>query len=180
MWCLVLPGVRETFDSLPYGDHLPAVYRFAFLMTGNAAAAAEVLQHTVEEAELEGLGDLRNPQQVRRWIFTHARAFCRRPHTVAGPAPASASTTAADDEAPFLAASDASVPTVDAASDSSQQLALLFGALPEVERGAAILFYLYIFTPAELAEVLEIKPDDLGTLLTRSRALLQRQRLASC
>ena len=71
-------------------------------------------------------------------------------------------------------------PTLDPAGDASQQLALLFGGLPEAERGAAILFYLYLFTPAELAEVLEIKPDDLGTLLSRSRALLQRQKVAAC
>ena len=169
--------MRETPDPIPYRDHLPAVYRFAFLMTGNAAAAAEVLRHTVEEAEREGLGDLRNPRQVRRWLFTHARSACRRPHTVARPVP-----TAATDEASFLPAPDASasVPTLDAASDSSEQLALLFGGLPEAERGAAILFYLYLFTPVELAEVLEIKPDDLGTLLTRSRALLQRQKVPVC
>ncbi len=164
--------MRETPDSIPYRDHLPAVYRFAFLMTGNAAAAAVVLQNTVEEAEREGLSDLRNPRQVRRWIFTHARASCRRPHTVAGPVPTPG------DEASFLPG--ASVPTLDAASDSSQQLALLFGTLPEAERGAAILFYLYLFTPAELAEVLEIKPDDLGTLLTRGRTLLQRQKVVAC
>ena len=167
--------MRDTPDSLSYGGHWPAVYRFAFLMTGSAAAAAEVLQRTVEEAEREGLGDSRNPQQVRRWIFTQARASCRRPHTVAGPVPAP------DPEEPsFLPAPDASVPTLDAAGDASQQLALLFGGLPEAERGAAILFYLYLFTPAELAEVLEIKPDDLGTLLTRGRALLQRQNVTAC
>ncbi len=144
-------------------------------MTGSPAAAAEVLQHTVEEAEREGLGDLRNPWQVRRWIFTHARASCRRPHTVAGPVP-----PPPGGEASFLPAPDASVPALDPAGDSSQQLALLFGSLPEAERGAAILFYLYLFTPAELAEVLEIKPDDLGTLLSRGRALLQRQKVTTC
>ncbi len=163
--------MRDTPEPLPYREHLPSVYRFAFLMTGSAAAAAEVLQGTVEEAQREDVGDLRNPWHVRRWLFTQARTLCRRPHTVAGPVP---DTT----EASFLPP-DASVPTMDATSDSSQQLALLFGGLPEAERGAAILFYLYLFTPAELAEILEIKPDDLGTLLTRSRALLQRQKVAA-
>ena len=166
--------VRETPVPIPYRDHLPAVYRFAFLMTGSASAAAEVLQSTVEEAEREDVGDLRNPWHVRRWLFTQARTLCCRPQTVAGPVPSPDTT-----ETSFLPPPDASVPTVDAASDSSQQLALLFGGLPEAERGAAILFYLYLFTPSELAEILEIKPDDLGTLLTRSRALLQRQKVAA-
>ncbi len=145
-------------------------------MTGSTASAAEILRNTVEEAAREGLGDLRNPGQVRRWLFTHARSACRRPHTTAAPVPTPG------DEAAFLPAPDtsASVPTMEATSDSSQQLALLFGGLPEAERTATILFYLYLFTPAELAEVLEIKPDDLGTLLTRGRALLQRQKVAVC
>ena len=73
----MLVGVRDTPEPLPYGEYLPAVYRFAFLMTGTPAAAAGVLRDTVEEAEREGLGDLRNPWQVRRWLFTHARASCR-------------------------------------------------------------------------------------------------------
>ena len=67
------------------------------------------------------------------------------------------------------------MPTADAAGDSSLQLALLFGSLPEAERAALILFYLYLFTPNELAEIMEVKPDDLGTLLTRGRALLQKK-----
>ena len=132
-----------------------------------------MLRQTVEEAEREGLGDLRNPRQVRQWIFTHARASCRRPHTVAAPVPTPTG------EASFLPSPDASVPTADAAGDSSEHLALLFGSLPEAERVASTLFYLYLFTPAELAEVLAIKPDDLGTLLTRGRALLQRQKVAA-
>ena len=167
----MLARVRDTPEPLPYAEHLPSVYRFAFLMTGSATAAAEVLQHTVEGAEREGLGDLRNLWQVRRWLFTHARASCRRPSTVAIPVPSAAPV----EDPPFSSSPEASVPTVDDASDSAQQLALLFGGLPETERGAAILFYLYLFTPAELAEILEIKPDDLGTLLTRGRALLQKK-----
>lgn len=171
----MLARVRDTPEPLPYAEYLPAVYRFALLMTGSPAAAAEVVRHTVEEAEREGLGDLRNPWQVRRWIFTHARASCRRPLTVALPVPSAAPD---EDDASFSSSPAASVPTADDACDASQQLALLFASLPETERSAAILFYLYLFTPSELAEILEIKPDDLGTLLTRSRSLLQRQKVA--
>ena len=51
---------------------------------------------------------------------------------------------------------------------------MLFADLPEDERGALILFYLFLFDPAELAELLEIKPAELGPLLLRGRTLLQR------
>ncbi len=58
--------------------------------------------------------------------------------------------------------------------DPPRQLALLFADLPEDERSALILFYLFLFDPAELAELLEIKPAELGPLLLRGRTLLQR------
>lgn len=139
-------------------------------MTGSPTAAAEVLRHTVEEAEREELGHLRSSWQVRRWLFSHAHDACHRPQASAALVPVPGG------EEPFSApASAASVPTADATADASLQLALLFGSLPETERGALILFYLFLFTPAELAEVLEVKPDDLGTLLTRGRALLQKK-----
>ncbi len=152
---------------------MPAVYRFAFLMTGTPLAAAEVLQHTVEEAEREELGGEHDAWQVRRWLFTQAyEAACRRPRAVA--ASALTPVPGPGEDPPFSATSGASVPTADAAGDSSLQLALLFGGLPEAERAALILFYLYLFTPKELAEIMEVRPDDLGTLLTRGRALLQK------
>ena len=66
------------------------------------------------------------------------------------------------------------VPGVTVPDDPPRQLALLFAGLPEDERGALILFYLFLFDPAELADLLGIKPAALGPLLLRGRTLLQR------
>ena len=123
---------------------LPDVYRFAFLVTGEAAAAAAVLRRTVERAARAGIGDLRDARRVKRWLFTEAR------HQCAGPV------SAPDPEEPGEAA----------------RLAARFAAVPEPERGALVLFYLYLFDPADLAEVLEIPPAELAGLLNRGRALL--------
>ena len=54
------------------------------------------------------------------------------------------------------------------------ELAARFARVPEAERSALILFYLYLFDPAELAEVLEIPAAELAPLLSRGREWLGR------
>lgn len=139
--------MSKPLEPASLGPHLPGVYRFAFLMTGEAAAAAAILRRTVERAAHGGVTDLRDAQRVRRWLFIEARHQCAR-H--------------AEEEA---------APQTDDA-DEAVRLAARFGTLPPVERGALILFYLYLFDPAELAEVLEIPAAELAPTLTRGRALL--------
>ena len=148
--------MRETPETLTYGEHLPALYRFAFLMTGSVPNAAEVLRLTVEQAERGDLSDVRDPRRVKRWLFARARHLCGKP----------------------LSLPDAlDLPGSSASSENPlRPLAALFGAVPEAERSALILFYLYIFDPAGLAEVLDMKLADLPALLSRGRTLLQRQR----
>ncbi len=65
------------------GPHLPDVYRFAFLMTGEPVAAAAVLRRTVERAAHAGIADLRDARRVKRWLFTEARQQCARPVSAA-------------------------------------------------------------------------------------------------
>lgn len=52
----------------------------------------------------------------------------------------------------------------------------LFSHLPEEERSALGLFYLQLFQPDELAEMLDLSPLALGQLLGVARLLLGRQR----
>ena len=140
--------MSKSLEPASLGPHLPGVYRFAYLMTGAADAAAAVLRRTVERAAHDGIIDLRDARRVRRWLFTEARHQCAQ-HTPPTDAPANG-----------------------AEPDEAARLAGRFGALPLAERGALILFYLYLFDPAELAEVLEIPPAELAPILARGRALL--------
>ncbi len=140
--------MSPSLEPASLGPHLPGVYRFAFLMTGEAATAAAVLRRTVERAVHDGIADLRDERRVRRWLFTEARHQC---------------------------AGHASSPPVGEGAEEpgdAGRLARRFGTLPAAERGALILFYLYLFDPAELAEVLEIPAAELAPTLTRGRALL--------
>ena len=153
--------MRETPDTLIYGLHLPAVYRFALLMTGSVPVAAEVLRLTVEQAERGDLSDVRDPRRMRRWLFARARTLCSRPLDL----PESLGS-------PALHADGMDPASADPAEDPVRRLPALFGHLPEPERSALALFYLYVFLPDELAEVLEVKPPVLTELLNRGRALL--------
>ena len=155
--------VRETPEPLTYREYLPALYRFAYLMTGTVPAAAEVLRLTVEQAERGDLSDVRDPRRVKRWLFARARTLCGRP-------------LALPEALPGAAAPDGTLASPEVTDDPGRQLIALFAPLPEAERSALALFYLYLFTPAELAEVLDVKAAELSTLLNRGRALLQRQR----
>ena len=178
--------MRETPDSLPYGKYLPDVYRFAFLMTGHAGIAADVLRHTVGRATRGGLNDIRNPLHAKRWLFAEARTLCAHPPppaTARGDVPAMPVPSGTDAATPGEPVPNAPVPShtlsnVDvpavAVGDPPRQLAILFADLPEIERSALILFYLFLFDPGELSELLEIAPAELGPLLLRGRTLLQR------
>ena len=160
--------MRDTPESLPYGDYLPDVYRFAFLMTGRADIAADVLRHTVARAARHGINGMRNPLQAKRWLFAEARTLCAQP-----PPPAPRGDVPGNPAAsPAPAAPGIDVPALP--DNPPRQLATLFADLPADERGALILFYLFLFDPAELADLLEIKPAALGPLLLRGRTLLQR------
>ena len=157
--------MRETPESLTYREHLPAVYRFAYLMTGSIPFAAEVLRQTVEQAERGDLSEVRDPRRVKRWLFARARTLCARPlalpQALVDPAGAGSGNS-----------------PLDLPDDPARQLVALFTVLPEAERSASVLFYLCRFTPGELAEVLDLKLPELAETLERSRTLLQRQRVA--
>ncbi len=144
-------------EPLAYGEYLPAVYRFAWLMTGSVPLAAEILRLTVEQAERGDLSDVRDPRRVKRWLFARARSLCGRPPALPD-APEKSITSEAD--------------------DSGRQLAALFAELPEAERSAAILFYLYLFNPNELAEALNVKTAELAELLTRGREILRKSEVS--
>lgn len=160
--------MSDSQEPLPYAELMPAIYRFAFLMTGSSAVAAQVLQSGVERAG-RTLRQIRDAGRARRWLFSQARLDCAAANLGAG----DDRCRPADDAAPAPPAEP--VPAI--YNDPAQQLALVFAVLPEPERCALALFYLYLFTPAELREIMEIKPQVLGALLSQGRALLQRDRV---
>ena len=159
--------VSDLQEPLPYAELMPDLYRFALLMTGSVDVASQVLQTGVERAA-RTLRHVRDCSRAKRWLFSQARHDCctaglhtREPH------PLSSAPPSCPPEGP--------VPAV--FNDQPRQLALVFAVLPEPERCALALFYLYLFTPAELAEIMDLKLWDLGALMNRGRAILQRNRI---
>ncbi len=171
-------------EPLPiHNKFLPDVYRYAFLMTGSVATATEVLRSAVEGAS-RGLSDEdRKPGYAKRWLFAKARELCRHPHLLRAVAPLAAAPAAERTEAVDGAAAatgEAELPTVPGANDAANvpnRLAAFFALLPEKERSALILFYLFRFNLAEMAEILEIKVTELGLLLKEARASLQQHKV---
>jgi DNA-directed RNA polymerase specialized sigma24 family protein len=158
--------VSASQETPPYAELLPDLYRFAFLMTGSAEVAAEVLQIGVERSA-HTLRQVRDAGRAKRWLFSQARLDCSAASGHAN----GRCLFGADETQPCP---EAPVPAV--FNDQPRQLALVFAILPEPERCALALFYLYILTPRELGEVMDLKPSDLGTLLSHGRSLLQRNR----
>jgi DNA-directed RNA polymerase specialized sigma24 family protein len=159
--------VSDLQETLPYAELMPDLYRFAFLMTGSAEVAAEVLRISVERSA-RTLRQIRDAGRAKRWLFSQARQDC----SAAKPGNEESCPFAAEDGTPRP---EAPVPAV--CNDQPRQLALVFAVLPEPERCALALFYLYLLSAAELAEIMDLKPRDLGALLNRGRALLQRNRI---
>ena len=152
------------------------LYRFAFLMTGNAEAAAEIFDHTVERAASH-FADIRCPRRAARWLFAQARANCRKHLARRGKSHVSQGRNGDGSNGASGAVSHESRPAAAeedrAAEFSAAQVAAAFAPLPEPERCALALFYLFLFPSAELADVLGIRPGDLPALLNRGRALLR-------
>lgn len=134
----------SALPETPFAEYWPDAYRFAFLMTGSAAAAETAIQSVVPGAS-KRLPQMRDPRQAKRWLFSNVLEVCRR-------LPA----------APICPGSPA------------QDAARFFSGLPEAERSALSLFYLHRFQPDELAEMLEVTPLALGRLLGSARLLLGR------
>ncbi len=186
--------MSSSLETVPCEEFLPDVYRFALLMTGSEESAAEVLRRTVERATQGGVNDLRDTRRIKRSLFTEARQLCMdpvalRPLPPVPDAPTKAAVTtdsganASTQNGTNGDASHTPVPPVERpvpvvindAPAPVGTLTVAFAALPERERSALILFYLYLFNPAELAEVLELRADTLGPVLAHARALLTRE-----
>jgi DNA-directed RNA polymerase specialized sigma24 family protein len=140
-----------------YTEYFPHLCRFALLVTGDEAKAGRIVDATVTEAMTRvAHWDFR---RARRWLFVNARKNYLQIFTPAGSGALAARELNSQEVAQLREVNSAS-------------LASLFGALGEPHRSAAALFYLGIFTPEGLAEVLNFNVDTLATVLAEARAAL--------
>jgi DNA-directed RNA polymerase specialized sigma24 family protein len=140
---------------------LPRLYRFCFLMMGDAVKAQEIFQATMHElALLSGSGELPNDHL---WAFRDARARCLE-----------ASEAGLQAEPVELGEQPISK---DAPSQIEKleptQLAVWISGAPEPQRTALALFYLDFFDHRELLALTELKTAELGKLIADGRQQFQ-------
>ncbi len=150
---------REEITEL--SRSLPQLYRFCFLMTGDAAKALEAFQNTLREAAL--LAARRQLPDDRLWCFHEARHQCLlitqndvqpESHDV----PEEAIATNAPGRVAQLEPS---------------QLAAWISAAPEPQRSALAFYYLNQFSHREMQNLLDVKMEELASLISHGRAQFQ-------
>ena len=151
-------GVRELIDA-----HYEALYRYAYRLAGNSSDAEDLTQDTFGKA-ISRLGQLRNPERVKPWLFRILRnAYLHRIR---------------DDRrrklVPLEAIGDLAEPTpaVPAAIDSATLQAAL-DELDETFRTPLILFYFEDFSYRDIAEQMDLPIGTVMSRLARAKGYLR-------
>lgn len=142
-------------------QNLPQLYRFCFLMTGDASKAQSAFQDTVREAALRSAKD--EPPPDRFWFFNDARWRC----LALGEQDLQAEPGMLE-EAEISPAAPKQIAQLE-----PNQLAVWISAAPEPQRSALALFYLDEFTLNEMLEMLEMKTGEFAGLISSGRRQFQ-------
>jgi DNA-directed RNA polymerase specialized sigma24 family protein len=141
--------------------NLPQLYRFCFLMTGDAGKAQTAFQDTVREAALRSARD--EPPPDRLWFFRDARWRCL-----------AVSEQGLQAEPGMIEEAEVSpVAPMQIQQLDPDQLAVWISAAPEPQRSALALFYLDEFSLRELLALLEVKAGELSELISSGRHQFQ-------
>jgi len=142
-------------------QNLPQLYRFCFLMTGDATKAQEAFQDTVREAAVRSARD--EPPPDRLWFFRDARWRC-----------IAVCEEGIQAEPGMLEEADISpIAPVQIEQLDPDQLAVWISAAPEPQRSALALFYLDEFSLGEMLALLEVKANELSDLIASGRRQFQ-------
>ena len=141
--------------------NLPQLYRFCFLMTGDAAKAQEAFQATVRDATLRSARD--EPPPDRLWFFRDARWRCL-----------AVTEEGLQAEPGMLEEAEISpVAPMQIEQLEPDQLGVWISAAPEPQRSALALFYLDEFSLQEMLAMLEIKANEFSALISSARRQFQ-------
>jgi DNA-directed RNA polymerase specialized sigma24 family protein len=142
-------------------QNLPQLYRFCFLMTGDADKAREAFQDTVREAASRSAAD--EPPPDRLWFFRDARWRC-----LAVCEQGLQAEPGMLEEAEISPSGPRQIEQLD-----PDQLAVWISAAPEPQRSALALFYLDEFSLAEMLALLEVRAGELSDLISSGRHQFQ-------
>ncbi len=142
-------------------QNLPQLYRFCFLMTGDATKAQEAFQATLREAALRSAQ--REPPADRLWFFRDARWRCLLLSEEG--LQAEHSDLEEHDLSPHSATQVAQL--------HPEQLAIWIAGAPEPQRSALAAYYLDEFTPREILTLLELNPGEMSRAIASGRRQFQ-------
>jgi DNA-directed RNA polymerase specialized sigma24 family protein len=141
---------------------LAEFYRFALLLTGRAAVAELVLSAALAEAGTQ-LDQMRGESRRLAWLAQRIRARCLQ----------------SNEQNParlvprLLREPQRPGEPIELLGIEAYILAEHFHSLAEPGRSALALFYLDLFTPEEIAKLLQLELEELGAALTDARTRLQ-------
>jgi DNA-directed RNA polymerase specialized sigma24 family protein len=160
---LSIQSRHVTFDALQEesSKNFSQLYRFCFLMMGDALKAQEIFQATMHEAALRlAQGEVPNDPL---WLFRDARGRCL--DASEGGLQAEQVET---EEHPIAASAPAQIEKLE-----PLQLAIWISGAPEPQRTALALFYLDQFDHSELLALTELKTAELAKLIANARQQFQ-------
>jgi RNA polymerase sigma-70 factor (ECF subfamily) len=168
----LLAGHAGAFDE--FVEHFRSkIFQYSWLMCGQREDAEEVAQETLLKV-FESFADLREPEQVRSWVFRIAKNAClmKRRKSVFAP--------------------DHEVPLDEDICDRSQlpdgellrhersgALHAAVAALPETYRSVVLLRDLEELSTEETAQILGVSQDVVKTRLHRGRLALRQKLVGS-
>lgn len=170
----MLAGEPEAFER--FVEHFRSkVFHYSWLMCGQPDDAEEVAQETLLKV-FESIGQLRQPEHVRSWVFRIARNAClmQRRKSVFAPA----RELSLEEMAPSTEPSDLAEPPDQAVLGAELRNVLdrIILELPPAYRAVVVLRDREELSTEETAEILELRPDAVKTRLRRAR-LAMRQKL---
>ena len=174
----ILAGSPEAFER--FVDHFRTkVFRYTWLMCGQREDAEEVAQDTLLKV-FENFGQLREPEQVRPWVFRIAKNACLTKRRKSIFAPESSQELSLD----ALLPARGEMPLADTAlspeksalqSEVRDALQAAIRALPDLYRSVLLLRDVEGLSTEEAAEVLGISEDAVKTRLHRARLAVRKQ-----
>lgn len=164
---MALPGSRRRIQELVEQHYVP-LYRYAYRLSGSASDAEDLTQDTFCQAQLK-LGQLRDPERARPWLFSILRnAYLHRIRDARR-----------EQAVPLDAVGDLAeklpepLPEVDPA-----RLQLVLNELPEEFRTPLILYYFEDFSYRDIAEQMDLPLGTVMSRLSRAKSHLKVRLLA--
>jgi RNA polymerase sigma-70 factor (ECF subfamily) len=168
----VLIGEPDAFER--FVQHFRSkIFRYSWLMCGSPDDAEEVAQETLLKV-FENIGQLREPEHVRAWVFRIARNAClmQRRRSVFAPERELALEELLPAEEPAGETRPVEREMLDSELRAVLDRAIL--ELPPIYRPVVVLRDLEELTTEETAQILDVSTDVVKTRLHRGRAALRQ------